>query len=173
MLLMLSHLQIFSSSQLLIFSTSQLLNFSTSHLESTPKSPINWILTGVEGCKQLIIRTLRLRSVSGFPLNCLFGADLNPQIYKSPRVYQLTRLPAYQLTNLPACHLTILPAYLLSNLPAYHLTNLPSPHHISRLHKLAHFRYKTQYDFSFFKVFLFPDFIEAQQGHRGAGIPHG
>ena len=34
----------------------------------TPKSLINWILSGVEGCKHLIIRTLRLRSVSGFPL---------------------------------------------------------------------------------------------------------
>ena len=46
-------------------------------LEATPKSPINWILSGVEGCKHLIIRTLRLRSVSGFPLNCLFGVDSN------------------------------------------------------------------------------------------------
>jgi len=45
------------------------------NLESTPKSPINWILSGVEGCKHLLIWTLRLRSVSGFPLNCLFGAD--------------------------------------------------------------------------------------------------
>jgi len=43
--------------------------------EPTPQSPINWILSGVEGCKHLIISTLRLRSVSGFPLNCLFGAD--------------------------------------------------------------------------------------------------
>ena len=43
--------------------------------EPTPKSPINWILSGVEGCKHLLIRTLRLRSVSGFPLNCLFGAE--------------------------------------------------------------------------------------------------
>ncbi len=43
--------------------------------EPTPKSLINWILNGVEGCKHLIIRTLRVRSVSGFPLNCLFGAD--------------------------------------------------------------------------------------------------
>jgi hypothetical protein len=44
-------------------------------LESTPKSPINWILSGVEGCKHLSIRTLRLRSVSGSPLNYLFGVD--------------------------------------------------------------------------------------------------
>jgi len=43
--------------------------------EPTPKGPINWILSGVEGCKHLLIRTLRLRSVFGFPLNCLFGAD--------------------------------------------------------------------------------------------------
>jgi hypothetical protein len=35
-------------------------------IEPTPKSPINWILSGVEGCKHLLIRTLRLRSVSGF-----------------------------------------------------------------------------------------------------------
>jgi len=60
-----------------------------SNLESAPKSPINWILSGVEGCKHLIIRTLRLRSVSGFPLNCLFGVDSifkssNLQIFKSP-----------------------------------------------------------------------------------------
>jgi len=48
--------------------------------ESTPKSPINWILSGVEGCKHLLIRTLRLRSVSGFPLNCLFGADSNIEL---------------------------------------------------------------------------------------------
>jgi len=39
------------------------------NIESAPKSPINWILSGVEACKHLIIRTLRLRSVSGFPLN--------------------------------------------------------------------------------------------------------
>ena len=51
--------------------------------ESTPKSPINWILSGVEGCKHLIIRTLRLRSVSGFPFNCLFGADSIFIFYKS------------------------------------------------------------------------------------------
>jgi len=47
---------------------------TTSMIESAPKSPINWILSGVEGCKHLIISTLRLRSVSGFPLKCLFGA---------------------------------------------------------------------------------------------------
>jgi len=45
--------------------------------EPTPKNPINWSLSGVEGYKHLIIMTLRLRSVSGFPLNCLFGADSN------------------------------------------------------------------------------------------------
>ncbi len=43
--------------------------------EPTPKGPVNWILSGVEGCKHLSIRTLRLRSVTGFPFNCLFGAD--------------------------------------------------------------------------------------------------
>jgi len=45
------------------------------NIEPTPKSQINWILSGVEGCKYLIIITLRLRSVSGFPINCLFGVD--------------------------------------------------------------------------------------------------
>ncbi len=52
-----------------------LVNGYIVHLNNEPtlKSQINWILSGVEGCKNLIIRTLRLRSVSGFPLNCLFG----------------------------------------------------------------------------------------------------
>jgi len=31
------------------------------NFEPTPKSQINWILSGVEGCKHVIIRTLRLR----------------------------------------------------------------------------------------------------------------
>jgi hypothetical protein len=44
--------------------------------EPTPKSPINWILSDFyDKSKHLLIRTLRLHSVSGFPLNCLFGAE--------------------------------------------------------------------------------------------------
>jgi hypothetical protein len=35
-------------------------------IESTPKSPINWILSEAEECNYLLMRTLRLRSVSGF-----------------------------------------------------------------------------------------------------------
>jgi len=52
-------------------------------IEPVPKSPINWILSGVEGCKHLLIMTLRLRSVSGLPLICLFGVDsiLNRKSY--------------------------------------------------------------------------------------------
>ena len=49
--------------------------FVKNKYEPTPKSPINWILSGVERCKRLIIRIFRIRSVSGFPLNCLFRVD--------------------------------------------------------------------------------------------------
>jgi len=59
----------------LVFSFSSSFCFSNFNIERTSKSPINWILSGVEGCKHLLIRTLRLRSVSGFSLNCLFGVD--------------------------------------------------------------------------------------------------
>jgi len=41
-----------------------LLSFTNSNSESTPKSPINWILSEVEECNYLLMRTLRLRSVS-------------------------------------------------------------------------------------------------------------
>ena len=66
--------------------------------EPTPKSPINWILSGVEGCKHLTIRTLRLRSVSGFPLNCLFVADSNIKMLKISRIEIGNRL------NFSYCH---------------------------------------------------------------------
>jgi len=70
------------------------------NLESAPKSPINWILSGVEGCKHLLIRTLRLRSVSGFPLNCLFGVD---SIFKSPNLQIINYMFAIALDMIMSC----------------------------------------------------------------------
>jgi len=66
------------------------------NIEPTPKSPINWILSGVEGCKHLIIRTLRLRSVSGFPLNCLFGVG---SILKFSNCFNSNFLPNHNHTS--------------------------------------------------------------------------
>ena len=41
--------------------------------EYAPKSLINWILSEAEECNHLLMKTLRLRSVSCFALKCLLG----------------------------------------------------------------------------------------------------
>jgi len=89
----------FSNFQIFKFPHPQILKFSI--FESTPKSTINWILSGVEGCKHLIIRTLRLRSVSGFSLNCLFGVDSISKFCKFSN-FQILKFSNFQiLKSLP------------------------------------------------------------------------
>jgi len=42
------------------------LSFVNSNKDSSPKSPINWILSEAEECNNLLVRTLQLRSLAGF-----------------------------------------------------------------------------------------------------------
>jgi len=59
--------------------------------------------------------------VSGFPLNCLFGADSfinfsnrNQKTQKSLTGCSFTSLPTYQLTSLPTYQLSSLPTFQLA-----------------------------------------------------------
>jgi len=59
----------------------------SSNLEPTPKSPINWILSGVEGCKYLLFMDTSTSLSVRFSVKLPFRSRINLQIFKSSHLH--------------------------------------------------------------------------------------